>query len=127
VCAVNITPRRRLIQFGALICLLAGGVCSLVGPQAQPNPSPASVTVLPPDAFYNPPAQVPSGSGILLRNEPLKDVTLPVGMQGWRILYSTTVDDSTFATAVATVFAPTQPPAGPRPVITWEHGTTGVL
>jgi pimeloyl-ACP methyl ester carboxylesterase len=48
-------------------------------------------------------------------------------MRGWRILYATTVDDSTPATAVATVFAPTNPPAGPRPVITWAHGTTGLL
>jgi pimeloyl-ACP methyl ester carboxylesterase len=65
--------------------------------------------------------------GELLRSEPLKDVTLPPGTRGWRILYATTVDDSTPATAVATVFAPTDPPAGPRPVIAWEHGTTGLL
>jgi pimeloyl-ACP methyl ester carboxylesterase len=31
------------------------------------------------------------------------------------------------ATAVATVFAPTNLPAGPRPVIAWEHATTGLL
>jgi len=62
-----------------------------------------------------------------LRSEPLKDVILPAGMRGWRILYATTVDDSTPATAVATVFAPTDPPAGPRPVIAWEHATTGLL
>jgi pimeloyl-ACP methyl ester carboxylesterase len=37
------------------------------------------------------------------------------------------VDDSTPATAVATVFAATDPPAGPRPVIAWEHATTGLL
>jgi pimeloyl-ACP methyl ester carboxylesterase len=48
-------------------------------------------------------------------------------MRGWRILYATTVDDSTPATAVATVFAPTDPPAGPRLVIAWEHATTGLL
>ena len=48
-------------------------------------------------------------------------------MRGWRILYATTVDDSTPATAVATVFEPTDPPAGPRPVIAWEHATTGLL
>lgn len=63
----------------------------------------------------------------MLRSEPLKDGALPAGLQGWRILYTTTVDDSTPATAVATVFAPVDPPAGPRPVITWEHGTTGLL
>jgi pimeloyl-ACP methyl ester carboxylesterase len=36
------------------------------------------------------------------------------------------VNDATPATAVATVFAPIDSPAGPRPVITWEHGTTGL-
>src|SRR5438874_952399 len=65
--------------------------------------------------------------GELLRSEPLRDVMLPAGVRGWRILYATTVDDSTPATAVATVFAPADPPAGPRPVIAWEHGTTGLL
>jgi pimeloyl-ACP methyl ester carboxylesterase len=48
-------------------------------------------------------------------------------MRGWRILYATTVDDTTPATAVATVFAPIDSLAGPRPVIAWEHGTTGLL
>ena len=65
--------------------------------------------------------------GALLRSEPLKDVILPAGTRGWRILYATTVDDNTPATAVAIVFAPTNPPAGPRPVIAWEHATTGLL
>src|SRR5262249_55854758 len=45
----------------------------------------------------------------------------------WRILYATTVDDSTPATAVAIVFAPTDSSADPRPVIAWEHATTGLL
>jgi len=68
----------------------------------------------------------PSKPGVLLRSEPLKDVTLPPGMQGWKILYTTTVDDRTPATAVATVFAPANLPAGSRPVITWDHGTVGL-
>ena len=87
------------------------------------------ITARAPDAFYDPPANVPDQPGILVRSEPLRHVTLPAGMLGWRILYTTTVDDTTRATAVATVFAPIDGPAGPRPrpVITWEHGTTGVL
>src|SRR5260370_27451412 len=52
---------------------------------------------------------------------------LPADMRGWRILYATTGDDSTPSTAVATVFSPTDPPAGPRPVIAWQHATTGLL
>jgi pimeloyl-ACP methyl ester carboxylesterase len=87
----------------------------------------AGLTVHAPDAFYDPPAEVPAEPGALLRSEPLRDVTLPAGMQGWRILYTTTVDDTTPATAVATVFAPFNVPSGARPVIMWEHGTTGVL
>jgi pimeloyl-ACP methyl ester carboxylesterase len=80
-----------------------------------------------PDAFYDPPADLPHKPGALLRSEPLKDVILPAGMQGWRILYTTTVDDNTPATAVATVFAPSDAPAGPCPVIAWEHATTGLV
>ena len=68
----------------------------------------AKVTVHPPDAFYRPPTQVPDKPGALLRSEQLKDVTLPAGMQGWRILYTTTVNDSTPATAVATGLKHTQ-------------------
>jgi len=87
----------------------------------------ANVTAYTPDAFYDPPANLPRKPGELLRSEPLKDVILPAGVRGWRIFYATTVDDNTPATAVATVFAPIDPPAGPRPVIAWEHGTTGLL
>ena len=90
-------------------------------------PAVKDITVRAPDAFYDPPADVPNRPGALLRSEPLKDVTLPLGTRGWRILYTTTIDDDTPATAVATVFAPANMPAGPRPVIAWEHGTTGVL
>jgi pimeloyl-ACP methyl ester carboxylesterase len=79
------------------------------------------------DAFYDPPPDVPKKPGVLLRSEPLRGVTLPTGMRGWRILYTTTINDTTPATAVATVFAPIDTPAGPRPLITWEHGTTGLV
>jgi len=80
-----------------------------------------------PDAFYDPPPDLPRQPGLLLRSEPLKEVTLPAGARGWRILYTTTVDDSTPATAVATIFAPINAPPGPRPVVAWEHPTTGLL
>ncbi len=129
-------PRHRLICFAAsLVASMCGGsdiwAQSSTGPVGGGTPTPqdmfAGVTVRVPDAFYDPPAQVPDRPGALMRSEPLEDVTLPAGMRGWRILYTTTVDDRTPATAVATVVAPAQPTAGARPVITWEHGTTGVL
>ncbi|PYT83479.1 MAG: hypothetical protein DMG40_02775 [Acidobacteria bacterium] len=124
----------RLIGSAVLLILLAGAGCNRpkrASSESSAAPTPlgvrASITAHAPDAFYDPPSDLSRQPGALLRSEPLKDVVLPAGMRGWRILYATTVDDSTPATAVATVFAPTDPPAGPRPVIAWEHATTGLL
>jgi pimeloyl-ACP methyl ester carboxylesterase len=124
----------RSIGFAILLVLLAGASCNrpkraLSKSSATPIPHDISarITGHAPDAFYDPPSNLPHQPGALLRSEPLNDVILPAGMRGWRILYVTTVDDSTPATAVATVFAPADPPAGPHPVIAWEHGTTGLL
>ena len=124
----------RSIGSAVLLVLLAGAGCNRpkrASSESSAAPTPqgvrASITAHAPDAFYDPPSDMPHQPGALLRSEPLKDVILPAGIRGWRILYATTVDDSTPATAVATVFAPTDPPAGPRPVIAWEHATTGLL
>ncbi len=126
--------RLRPIGFAVLLVLLAGAGCNRpkrASSESSATPTPqavrASITPHPPDAFYDPPSDVSQQPGALLRSEPLKDVILPAGIRGWRILYATTVDDNTPATAVATVFAPTDPPVGPRPVIAWEHATTGLL
>ncbi len=84
--------------------------------------------VLPPptiDSFAIPPDDVPPTPGALIRSEPLP--SLPDGIRGWRLLYTTTIDDQTPATAIATVFAPDAPPEGPLPVIAWAHGTTGLV
>ena len=124
----------RSIGFALLVVLLAGAGCNRfkqASSESSPAPTPheirASITARAPDAFYDPPSDAPHQPGTLLRSEPLKDVILPAGIRGWRILYATTIDDSTPATAVAIVFAPTDPSAGPRPVIAWEHATTGLL
>ena len=112
-----------------LVAFLQAG-CSPIRPAAEQGAAQgirASLTARAPDSFYDPPANRPMRPGALLRSEPLENVTLPAGMQGWRILYTTTVDDRTPATAVATVFAPVRLPAGPRPVIAWAHGTTGLV
>jgi pimeloyl-ACP methyl ester carboxylesterase len=126
--------RLRSIGFAALLVLLAGAGCNRpkrASSESSAAPTPhdirARITAHAPDAFYDPPSDLPHQPGALLRSEPLKDVILPAGMRGWRILYATTVDDNTSATAVASVFAPIVSPAGPRPVIAWEHGTTGLL
>ena len=124
----------RPIGFAVLLVLLAGAGCNRPKRVSSESSTPptrqevrTSVTMQMPDAFYDPPPDVPRKPGALLRSEPLKDVTLPVGVRGWRILYATSVDDNTPATAVATVFAPTGSSATPRPVIAWEHATTGLL
>ena len=126
----------RLLSIGValLFVLLAEADCNrakqeLSESSTAPTPQALrpSITAHAPDAFYDPPSDMPRKPGELLRSESLKDVILPTGMRGWRILYATSVDDNTPATAVATVFAPTDPSAGPRPVIAWEHATTGLL
>jgi pimeloyl-ACP methyl ester carboxylesterase len=128
------TAGLRSICCAVLLVSLAGAGCNRRKPASSESnvaPTPqgirASITAYAPDAFYDPPGDLPRQPGALLRSEPLKDVKLPAGMRAWRILYATTVNDSTPATAVATVFAPADPPAGPRPVIAWEHATTGLL
>src|ERR1700752_684446 len=128
------TAGLRSIGFAILFLLLAGAGCnrpkrasSKPGASPTPHGIRAPITAHAPDAFYDPPSDRSREPGALLRSEPLKDVTLPAGIRGWRILYATTVDDSTPATAVATVFAPIDSPAGPRPIIAWEHPTTGLL
>lgn len=117
----------RLVGSAALFVSFIAGT-SLDG-LASPTPQKvqASIAAHAPDAFYDPPRNLPRERGALLRKEQLTNVTLPAGIRGWRILYTTSVDDRTPATAIATVFAPIDPITGPRPVIAWEHATTGLL
>jgi pimeloyl-ACP methyl ester carboxylesterase len=124
----------RSIDFAVLLVAIAGASCNRserASAELSHAPTPheirASITMHAPDAFYDPPSDLPRKPGALLRSEPLKDVILPAGVKGWRILYATTVDDNTPATAVAIVFAPTDSSADPRPVIAWQHATTGLL
>jgi alpha-beta hydrolase superfamily lysophospholipase/uncharacterized membrane protein HdeD (DUF308 family) len=78
-----------------------------------------------PDAFYAAPGQVPPTPGVLLRSEALPRAA-PPGAVAWRILYTTTRDEHTPAIASALVLRAERVPAGPRPVIAWAHGATGI-
>jgi uncharacterized membrane protein HdeD (DUF308 family) len=78
-----------------------------------------------PDAFYTPPVVVPATPGVLLRSEPSPHAA-PPGARAWRILYTTTRDEHTPAVASAVVLVATRVPAGPRPVLAWAHGATGI-
>lgn len=115
-------PRSRLRRWSRVL----GSAAALVVALALLAASAAiHRSVTPPGAFYTPPAAVASRPGVLLRSEPfLRDV--PAGARAWLILYTTTRDTGVPAVASAIVVAPARPPAGPRPVIAWTHGTTGV-
>lgn len=74
--------------------------------------------------FYAAPDTVPDGPGMLLRSEPMTN-GIPGNANAWRILYTTTRDDGQPAVASGLVVVGKDAPPGPRPVITWAHGTTG--
>ena len=77
------------------------------------------------DAFYDPPADTPGEHGRLIRvgafpgsHPPDADVS--------RILYTTRDALGAPAVASALVIVPTENRPGARPVVAWNHGTTGV-
>ncbi|MDQ0372747.1 lipase family protein [Cellulomonas humilata] len=76
-----------------------------------------------PDAFFDPPEDVPSAPGQLLRSEPFTSAEIPQGAAAWRILYTTTRGEGRPAVASALVVAPAS--STPSPVVAWAHGTTG--
>lgn len=78
-----------------------------------------------PGAFYTAPSKIPSRPGMLMRIEPFTS-GIPAGARAWRILYTTTRDEDVPAIASGLVVVSRNPPKGPRPVIAWAHGTTGV-
>ena len=51
---------------------------------------------------------------------------VPAGAAAVRVLYTTTYSDGSPALASAVVAYPTSPTDEPRPVLAWQHGTTGV-
>lgn len=77
------------------------------------------------DAFYDPPAEVPGGHGRLIRSDAYLG-RAPQNGDVTRILYTTRDAVSRSAVASALVIVPKDPPPGPRPVVIWNHGTTGV-
>jgi uncharacterized membrane protein HdeD (DUF308 family) len=114
---VGTRPRRWLRTVRAVTALALALLLSAVSVtlhRASPRP----------DAFYRPPATVPTTPGALLRAEPFTRA-IPAGSRAWRILYTTTRDERRPAIASGLVIAPQSPPPGRRPVIAWAHGTTG--
>ena len=77
------------------------------------------------DAFYDPPTVVPYEHGRLIRADDFSGQK-PSGADVRRILYTTRDANGQPAVASALVIVPQQAPPGPRPVVVWNHGTTGV-
>ncbi|MDN3497549.1 lipase family protein [Planococcus sp. APC 4015] len=77
------------------------------------------------DAFYDPPAVVPYEHGRIIRSDAFVGQN-PPGAQVTRILYTTRDALGQPAVASALVIVPEERPPGVRPVIAWNHGTTGV-
>jgi len=123
----------RSIGSAVLLVLLAGAGCnrpkrasSESGAAPTPQAFRARITARAPVPFYDPPSDMSRQPGALLRSEPLKDVILPTGIRGWRILMQplwTTARQRRRSRPCSR----DRSPIGPRPVIAWEHATTGLL
>jgi len=76
-------------------------------------------------SFYTWSDALPAKPGVLLREEGTTQ-GMPAGSRALRILYTTTGLDGKITPASGLVVVPSSTPAGPLPVVLWEHGTTGV-
>jgi uncharacterized membrane protein HdeD (DUF308 family)/alpha-beta hydrolase superfamily lysophospholipase len=101
---------------GALLLALA-----LVGVSAWLNEGGTTV-----DAFYDAPDDLPDQPGQLVRSEPFQR-GIPDEATAWLILYTTTTYDGSIGVGSSLVVVPEGEAAGPRPVILWTHGTTGIV
>jgi pimeloyl-ACP methyl ester carboxylesterase len=79
-----------------------------------------------PDGFYQTESNSPVKPGILLRQQGFS-VNVPADAIAWRILYTTTRQDGSPATASAVVMVARKFLKQKSPVIAWTHGTTGVM
>ncbi|KAA9130008.1 lipase family protein [Microbacterium caowuchunii] len=77
------------------------------------------------DGFYDPPSDLPLGHGRLIRTGESLGREPDRGSVS-RILYTTRDAHGFRAVGSAMVIVPDDPAPGPRPVIIWNHGTTGV-
>jgi pimeloyl-ACP methyl ester carboxylesterase len=104
----------RVVVALVVIVVVAAGLIWWVSKPAKPGD------------FYATPKDLPTDPGTVIRSE---DFTrgVPEGAEAHLIMYSTTVEDGSTHPATATVLVPTAPHDGPRPVLAWAHGTTGVV
>lgn len=79
-----------------------------------------------PGAFYETPDALPTEPGKVIDSEDF-DRAVPAGAEAHLIKYTTTIAGGEQRVATATVLVPTAKADGPRPVLAWAHGTTGVV
>lgn len=109
----------RIVRSLLLVAVVSGALLAAVWWVARP-PSPQ-------DFYDSSPSQLSSAPpGTLLKSEPFL-TGIPSTARGWRILYTTTRSDGEPAAASGLVVVAQTPFAGPRPVVAWAHGTTGVV
>ena len=79
------------------------------------------------DPFYTPPDPLPSETpGVLIRHEAIEPFA--EGTLAWRVLYVSQAVDGTPIAVSGLVAAPAgAAPEGGRDVVTWSHGTKGVV
>jgi acetyl esterase/lipase len=102
------------VAVGVVLLVVAGSVVFVV---ATRNPEIS--------AFYTPPDDVSGTPGTILRSEPFDD-GIPTGARAWKVLYVSTDEHDQPIAVSGLVIVPHDPPPGPRPVLAWAHGTTGV-
>ncbi len=102
------------------VSLLSLALLPVAARAADPAPDLPSA---PDDAFYT--TGVPDGAapGALIRVE---ELFAPGDFRLWAILYRSTGPDGAPTAVSGLVLAPSEPAAGPRPVIAVNHGTTGL-
>jgi len=79
-----------------------------------------------PSEFYGTPDALPDAPGEVIDSQDF-DRSVPAGAEAHLIKYTTTIAGGAPRVATATVLVPTAKADGPRPVLAWAHGTTGVV
>lgn len=79
-----------------------------------------------PGDFYETPDALPKQPGQVVDSEDFTRA-VPEGAEAHLIKYTTTIAGGEQRVATATVLVPTAKADGPRPVLAWAHGTTGVV
>jgi pimeloyl-ACP methyl ester carboxylesterase len=104
----------RIVAVLVVLVVIGGGVLWWVSRPADPGD------------FYATPDALPKGPGKVIDSEDFTR-SVPPGAEAHLIKYTTTDETGAQHVATATVLVPTAKADGPRPVLAWAHGTTGVV